>query len=276
MRTPTQREIDELDVIFITSSADWNPHLLSFQEMEEAYENDSECITRINAINVQSYCNEIIHDVMNQIDKTIARENSSSSSKNRRSPFANKDEIAQIWAVGQATATDRIKATTQNFIRSALHPIEHRFRTKQVMLRYNNLACKIYSDIFFSDSISIAGNKCAQLFVSDFGYIKFVPTKLKSEAGYALQEFLRDNGIPTQVHTDKAKELALGTWKQVCRDVNILMTKTEPKSPWQNRTEVEIRELKKHTRRFMSRTGTPLALWDYCCQYTAEFRNRIV
>jgi hypothetical protein len=53
------------------------------------------------------------------------------------------------------------------------------------------------------------------------------------------------------------------------------MTQTEPDSPWQNRTKVEIRELKKHTRCLMSRTVTPLVLWDYCCQYAAELRNRI-
>ncbi len=53
------------------------------------------------------------------------------------------------------------------------------------------------------------------------------------------------------------------------------MTQTEKDSPWQNRTEVEIRELKRHIRHFMSRSKTPTVLWDYCCQYTVELRNRI-
>jgi hypothetical protein len=116
-------------------------------------------------------------------------------------------ELAQKWAIGQAVAKETIKATKQNFIRSALHPIERRFRTKQVMLKYNRLNCKFYSDMFFSDQQSILSNKCGQLFVSDFGFAKFTPVKLKSEAGYALQEFIRDNGIPTEIHTDNAKEL---------------------------------------------------------------------
>jgi len=61
----------------------------------------------------------------------------------------------------------------------------------------------------------------------------------------------------------------------VCRDAGIKTSTTEKNSPWQNRTEVEICELKKHVRRLMSRTNTPLPLWDFCCQYTVELRNRI-
>jgi hypothetical protein len=61
----------------------------------------------------------------------------------------------------------------------------------------------------------------------------------------------------------------------VCKEAGIKTTNTEKNSPWQNRTEVEIRELKKHIRRFMHRTNSPLCLWDFCTKYTIELRNRI-
>jgi hypothetical protein len=118
-------------------------------------------------------------------------------------------------------------------------------------------------------------NTCAQLFVTDFGYTKFAPMRAKSEAGFALKELIQDVGIPKEMHTDGAKELTMGTWKQVCRDSGIRVSTTEKDSPWQNRTEVEIRELKRHVRRLMSRTQTPLPLWDFCCQYVVELRNRV-
>jgi len=54
------------------------------------------------------------------------------------------------------------------------------------------------------------------------------------------------------------------------------MTQTEKNSPWQNKAEVEIRELKRHARRLMQRSGTPLMLWDLCCQYIVELCNRMV
>jgi hypothetical protein len=84
--------------------------------------------------------------------------------------------------------------------------------------------------------------------------------KNKSEAGYALQETIREIGIPNHIHMDGAKELTQGKWRDICWDANITTTQTERDSPWQNRTEIEIRELKRHVRRFMTRTKTPSIL----------------
>jgi len=189
--------------------------------------------------------------------------------------FIQEQQLATNWGIGLTEASNTLKVTTQKFIRSALHPIERRFRTKNVALRYNSLKCRFYSDTFFSGVKSVSQSTCAQLFVTEFGYTKFTPMKTKGEAGYALKELLQDVGIPGELHTDGAKELTMGTWKQVCRDAGIKTSTTEKNSPWQNRTEVEIRELKKHVRRLMSRYNTPLPLWDFCCQYTVELRNRI-
>jgi hypothetical protein len=54
------------------------------------------------------------------------------------------------------------------------------------------------------------------------------------------------------------------------------MSTTEAHSPWQNRTEVGIIELKKHIRRLMVRSQTPKPLWDFCALYTTDLRNRLV
>jgi hypothetical protein len=114
------------------------------------------------------------------------------------------------------------------------------------------LKCRFTSDTFYSNKPSILNNSCAQLFITDFGYGKITPMKAKSEAGTALQELIQDVGIPEHIHTDGAKELTLGTWKKACNEAGIKMTQTEKGSPWQNRTEVEIKELKRHIRRLMS------------------------
>jgi len=99
--------------------------------------------------------------------------------------------------------------------------------------------------------------------------------KNKSEAGQALQELIEEVGILKQIHTDETKELTLSKWKVTCRDANITMTQTKPDSPWQNRTEIKIRELKCHVRRLMARTNTPTLLWYYCCQYAVDLQNRL-
>ncbi len=99
--------------------------------------------------------------------------------------------------------------------------------------------------------------------------------KLKSEAGYALQQLIQDVGIPENTHSDGAKEMTPGKWNQTCREAGIKTSHTEKGSPWQSRTEVEIHELKRTVRCFMGRTNTPSQLWDFCCQYTAELQNRL-
>jgi len=57
--------------------------------------------------------------------------------------------------------------------------------------------------------------------------------------------------------------------------MGIKTSQTEKDSPWQNHTEVEIRELKKHVKRFMTRMNAPYSIRDFCSQYTVELRNRI-
>ncbi len=57
--------------------------------------------------------------------------------------------------------------------------------------------------------------------MSEFGYGNFFPMKLKSEAGYALQELIQDVGIPYHIHTDGAKEMTMGNWKQLCQEAGI-------------------------------------------------------
>jgi hypothetical protein len=196
------------------------------------------------------------------------------STTNRRLKVG-AEELSKKWAIGQQIANDTIKASTQSFIRSAVHPIERRYRTKNNTLRYNHLNAIFRSDTMFANLRSIAGHTMAQGFCTDFGFTKFVPMSRKSEAGYALQELIRDVGIPKGMHTDDAKELTLGTWKKVCQDHGIAMSNTEAQSPFQNRTEGVIKEVKRHTQRFMSRTRSPKRLWDYCMVYVTDLRNRL-
>lgn len=94
-----------------------------------------------------------------------------STSSERKGASANDSMLAKTWAIGQSIARETLRSTTQNFIKSALYPIEHCFWPKQVMLKYNRLNCKFYSDTFSSDKISVSGNKCCQLSVSEFRFV---------------------------------------------------------------------------------------------------------
>jgi hypothetical protein len=96
--------------------------------------------------------------------------------------------------------------------------------------------------------------------------------KAKPEAGHALLEFIQNVGIPSSLHTNNAKEMTSGLWETIRKDHQIKQTLTEPFSPFQNRAEIGIKELKKHVRRLMCNTRTPKRLWDFCTQYAADIR----
>ncbi len=85
----------------------------------------------------------------------------------------------------------------------------------------------------------------------------------KSKAADTLQALIHDIGIPHALHSDDAKEITHGRFKALCRDYNIPCTQTEPYSPWQNRAEGGIRELKRHVSRKMKSQNVPLKLWDF-------------
>jgi hypothetical protein len=127
----------------------------------------------------------------------------------------------------------------------------------------------------FSAKRSTRGNACAQVFVNDFGSSKVISMKSKGDAGLALDILFSDVGVPTALHTDGAKELTAWRWKQVReKHGGIRQTLAEPYSPWQNRAESEIRELKRTTRRIMQKMKVPPRLWDYCIEYVSELLCR--
>jgi hypothetical protein len=54
------------------------------------------------------------------------------------------------------------------------------------------------------------------------------------------------------------------------RKLGIYATYTEPHSPWQNRAEPAIGEVKTYARRLMQRSRTPIRLWCFCYEYSAD------
>jgi hypothetical protein len=106
----------------------------------------------------------------------------------------------------------------------------------------------------------------AQIYINDLSFTKVYTMKVKSETADTSNAFIQDVGIPHTLHSDDAKELLQGPFKQLCKDYGIPCTYTEPHSPWQNRAEGGIRELKKHVHHKMVSKGVPQRLRDFCCK----------
>ena len=97
--------------------------------------------------------------------------------------------------------------------------------------------------------------------------------KTKSCAPDTLTNFIHSSGIPAWLVADNAPELTKGHWRAIVCEYHIRQTTTEPYSPWQNRAEGEIRELKRMIRRLAQRTGSPRRLWCFLAELVSSIRK---
>jgi hypothetical protein len=117
---------------------------------------------------------------------------------------------------------------------------------------------------------SIRGFTCAQLFTDGKGFYCLYHMKKKGDAHHALSQFIHDVGIPKNCLVDGAKEEREGEWGQIMKHYHIQLRVMEPYSPWQNRAEAGVRELKKMAARVLRRSGMPIELWCYAAEWAAR------
>jgi hypothetical protein len=150
--------------------------------------------------------------------------------------------------IGLEKAKNTLEVTTQKGIRTAIHPVTRRFPTTlQPHIRERRLQGPFYSDICFFTNKSIQQDKCAQVTIDSKGFMLFWPMKAKPEANNGLLDFINNNGIPEWLVADGAMEQDGGrntAWRSLLKTYHIKQTFIEPYSPWQNRAEGKIREMK--------------------------------
>ena len=206
------------------------------------------------------------------IDRTIG----ATSSKIHRSAV-DAAELAARWGTGLNTAAQTLCTMTQRGYRYLHGNLDRRFRTRQNQLRRTLLKTAVYSDTVFSDTKSIRGFTCAQLFVTAEGFADGNVMTTKADAYIQLNNFCREHGIPDQLVTDMAGEETEGDcWKRVVTKENLIHQRTtEAYSPWQNKCEKEIGELKRHCMRISHRRRVPEKLWCFKWRYTLQIRQHI-
>jgi hypothetical protein len=127
---------------------------------------------------------------------------------------------------------------------------------------------KLYMDTMFAKICSLRPNTCAQVWTDGLGYSLFYLLNSKKEAHSTVWTMVHDlQGIPEVIVSDGLGEQTGIKWKE---EINLIRTRhhlTEPASPWQNRAEREIGEIKRHTRCATSRSHSSKRLWDYCGQW---------
>ena len=72
------------------------------------------------------------------------------------------------------------------------------------------------ADTLISGTVSMRGNKYAEIFATDFGWASAYPMKRKSEAHEALSLLFQRTGVPDNLIVDGSKEQVQGDFKKKC------------------------------------------------------------
>jgi hypothetical protein len=86
--------------------------------------------------------------------------------------------LAKNWGIGIEAANRTRLVTTQRGIRRVFHPsLTKRYKTNERQLRYRRLPVTMYTDTMYSTILSRQKNKAAQIFCTDFGFVRAFPLK---------------------------------------------------------------------------------------------------
>jgi hypothetical protein len=184
------------------------------------------------------------------------------------------EEVSQKFGIGLETARQTLKATTQYEIRHAVHPLSRRYRTDIMQTKRQRLNDRFYMDTIFSGIKSLRGNTCAQIFTNG-KYVHLEPVMKKSQAGEALGSMIDEVGIPEKIVFDGAKEQTgqNSEFMRLVRKNRMSYWQTEPYSPWQNKAEGQIREVRRRWRLLRQLKKVPARLWDYAMVHITKLMN---
>jgi len=297
---PTDKELATCRWIVVTSDQSWDPYSKIFEENEEAAhafdqhrQAELQCHTRrvISAVSVESdgtlfdhLCEHVntpdpSHEDLLVDGDSGRNENADfrqvdAVSTDQRASEISDEVLARRWGIGLQTAKRTLRVTTQAGVRRILHPVERRFRTRRNQLKFPTSSRLVYSDTMFPQVKSVNGKTCAQVYTDGLGWDHFYPMKARSEAGDTLDMFVQENQwIPQVIVTDGAMEQVGGTWPEIRKKWGIRQRLTEPYSPWQNRAESSVYEIKKAIKRMTRRSGSPKRLWNYLGEHVAAIRR---
>ena len=165
---------------------------------------------------------------------------------------------------------------TTQLAKAIIHaPLKKHFHSR---FRYLNRLCiheTVSMDTLLANCKGVTGKSCAQVFYGITSHVMNVyGMKSKAEVPAIYKDFIREEGIPSILHRDGAKEQASEAMQDINREFIVKDSFPEPHSPWQNPVEARsIRWLKNTAQVLMDCQGAPDIVWLQAMQYMAEIHN---
>jgi len=98
---------------------------------------------------------------------------------------------------------------------------------------------------------SSRGNICAQLFVSDKGFVAVYPMKKQPDYFLALKQFAKDVGAPDVLVCDPHPAQTKREVREFCTQIGTTLKVLDAETQWVNRAELYIGLIKEAVRKDM-------------------------
>jgi hypothetical protein len=182
--------------------------------------------------------------------------------------------LANNWDIGIEAAKRTRLVTTQRGIRRMIYPsLTKTYNTNDRQIRYHRLPVMMYTDTMYSTILSRQMNKSAQIFTTDFGFVRAFPMKKEKEAHGALYLIFHRDGVPNAMIMDGDNAQVEGGFRRKLRDAGCHIKQTEPHTQSSNIGEGAVRELEKGVGRQMLRSGCPKRFYYDCIIREAYVRS---
>ena len=139
------------------------------------------------------------------------------------------------------------------------------------MLCYQWIKSTFFTDTLFAtkQAKSTHGNICAQVYISDKGFLALYPMRDVKSFPLSLKEFAMDVGALEILVCDPHPSQKSCKVQEFCNQIGTTLHMLEANTEWANRVELYIGLLKEATRKDMRASHSPLVLWDYCMERRA-------
>jgi hypothetical protein len=169
-----------------------------------------------------------------------------------------------------------LEHTTQLAKTAITYPLQRHFKARNPFSNVHRLNEVVSTDPIFANCRSIDNSfEGAQIFFGLKSHcINVYGFKLKGEFPRIYKDFIREEGAPSSLRRDNAKEEQSWQVQDIQRTLYVKDEYSEAYNPQQNPVEGRaIRWLKMASHSLLDKTGTPDTAWYFAIKYLADVHN---
>ena len=163
------------------------------------------------------------------------------------------DLLSKIWNIDNSTATKVLYQDTQLNLQGANKDWSCQFYKNDMILKYKRSNSQFFTNTFFitASGVLTRGNNCAQIFVSDKGFVTIYPMISKGDYPDALHMFRKEVGVPLSLIIDPDGEQTSRKFNKFCHQVGTTLRILEDNTQWSNQAKLYVGMFKEYIRKYI-------------------------